>query len=294
MPEGSRLTERLVEFYDQYGARSTAGDIPPWHLSPRSRRPFVAREVTLVAVLVAFMAIIVIAVWRISWVERANYAPEHGTGVQTSAPSAELIRRPSVVPIAPGLFRWDALRQRPLSLPALSAGAACPVTITSKSHKSIQPVVDSGKAPQFGYGSGPVYLSGIVFFYPTGINNTVWLSTPEYTGPILVRGSRLDGPSRVGFSAFSADWATGELLRTVDLHSTDRTGQDVVVVRDEKVYSELDLPASDRPGAPGTSWRMWLTRTHIEAPGCYALRVDGLDFSEVFVFEAPNASPPGG
>jgi hypothetical protein len=293
MQDRSRLTERLVEFYEQYGARSTAGDTPPWNPNQPSRKPFAAREVTLVVVLVAFMAIVVIAVWRISWVERANFAPEHGTGVGPSAP-AELIQRPSVVPITPSLFRWDALRQRPLSLPALSAGAACPVTITSKSQKNIQPVVDSGTAPQFGYGSGPVYLSGIVFFYPTGINNTVWLSTPEYTGPVLVRGSRLDRPSAVGFSAFSADWATGELLRTVDLHSTSRTGQDVVVVRDVNVYSELDLPASDRPGAAGTSWRMWLTRTHIETPGCYAVRVDGLDFSEVFVFEAPNASPPGG
>jgi hypothetical protein len=294
MQDRSRLTERLVEFYQQYGAGSTAADIPPWNPSRRSRRPFPAREVTLAAALVAFMAIIAISVWRVAWVERANFVPEHGTAAPPSAPSAELIQRPSVVTIAPSLFRWDTLRLRPLDLPALSAGAVCPVTITSKSHKNIQPVVDGAKAPQFGYGSGPVYLSGITFFYPTGINNTVWLSTPEYTGPILVRGSRLDSPSAVGFSAFAADWAKGELLRTVDLHSTSRTGQDVVVVRDVKVYSELDLPASDRPGAPGTAWRMWLTRTHIETPGCYAVRVDGLDFTEVFVFEAPNASPPGG
>ncbi len=249
--------------------------------APGRRRAQRWLTLTAAAGLVALIAVIGVGLWQLG-------AWDHGTGVLPSAP------RPSVVPIAPSRFSWEALRQRPLSLPALTAGAVCPVTVGPESATSIHPVLDGGKAPQFGFGRGPVYLSGIVFFYPLGVNNTVWLSAPDYTGPILVRGSPLDGPSSVGFSAFSADWAAGELLRTVDLHSTNRAGQDVVAVPAVKVYSELDLPAADGPRAPGASWRMWLTRTHIEVPGCYALRVDGLDFSELFVFEAPNGPPPGG
>jgi hypothetical protein len=85
MLDRNGLTERLIQFYEQYGAGSTAGDIPPWNPSRRSRKPFAARGATLVAVLVAFMAIIAIAVWRIPGVERANFAREHGTGVMPSA-----------------------------------------------------------------------------------------------------------------------------------------------------------------------------------------------------------------
>lgn len=124
-------------------------------------------------------------------------------------------------------------------------------------------------------GSGPVYpvglgMDGVLFFvYPPdprsefagsdwGGEKVLWVSSPAYRGPALIRGHQLDGPNEVRFE------------RGID------------------PPSELRLPeeggattAGEEPG-----WRNWPSYTRLRAPGCYAYQVDGLDFSQMIVFQA--------
>jgi hypothetical protein len=84
-----------------------------------------------------------------------------------------------------------------------------------------------------------------------------WVAGSSYSGPILIRGRRLDGSGAVGF---------GE-------------GK----VPDD----ELQLLQSGRqaPKPPGGG-RAWLSFTRVRSTGCYAYQVDGTSFSRVIVFRA--------
>ena len=101
-------------------------------------------------------------------------------------------------------------------------------------------------------------------------DETLWISKPSYTGPVLVRGGRLDGQSRIRFGG-------GPRPRL-----------------------ELRLPAGewDEPdgvrlrGAPlqlRKGWRAAMTTTRIKTSGCYAFQVDGEGFSYVLAFKAAGA-----
>jgi hypothetical protein len=113
-----------------------------------------------------------------------------------------------------------------------------------------------------------VYLSSL----PTLGNSrwrlvrTLWISRPDYNGPVLVRGGRLD---RAGFLVFGP----GQSRRT-----------------------SLRLPAGAWPGgsigwreggaARQAGWRVTEVPTLVRAPGCYAFQVDGVGFSYVLAFGA--------
>jgi hypothetical protein len=83
---------------------------------------------------------------------------------------------------------------------------------------------------------------------------TLWVIAPEYMGPVLIRGAQLDGNGPVGF---------GE--NPLIGHLVIPPGPTVNM-----------LPDGSRT-APGG--------TYVKGPGCYALQVDGLDFSYVIVFD---------
>ena len=148
--------------------------------------------------------------------------------------------------------------QRPLHLPTLAPGAACPVTAP-------RPIV-TWSGP--GIGPGPVYSIG---YSPAGniswagsqsvdgwfYVKILWLTAPG-TGPILIRGGQLDGTNPLGF------------------------GSDPVSA------SELVLQASDAVGVSGATpgWLSYVAYTAIRAPGCYAYQVDTGSGSETIPFEA--------
>jgi hypothetical protein len=88
----------------------------------------------------------------------------------------------------------------------------------------------------------------------------LWAATPDYAGPILVRGRQLDGPHEVRFE------------RGADPPAELRLADGGITV-----------------GAPGL--RNWPSYTRVRAPGCYAYQVDGQDFSEVMVFQAVKERP---
>ena len=93
---------------------------------------------------------------------------------------------------------------------------------------------------------------------------TIWISRPDYDGPVLVRGGRLDRPGTLGFG-------DGLPPRT-----------------------SLRLPAGGWPltrlgsreggSARQAGWRVTAIPTLVRAPGCYAFQVDGLGFSYVLAF----------
>jgi hypothetical protein len=92
--------------------------------------------------------------------------------------------------------------------------------------------------------------------------SVVFVSRDDYDGPILVR--TLPDSSPVSYSMYSTDAPPSGDLRLSGQGATSAT--------------------------PG--WRHWLVYLRLTGPGCYALHVDGLDFSSLLVFEAVDDPPP--
>jgi hypothetical protein len=152
----------------------------------------------------------------------------------------------------------DALR-RPLTLPRVAPGAECPTTSGRQ--------FDNGQFGGLALGEGPVQplVTGgpaarpVLSFHAAGSRGwydtkTLWFASPEYRGPVFVRGRQLDGPRII---------ALGESPRLMD--------------------AQLG-PGDTINGMYG--WREWPGGTYLRTPGCYGWQVDGTDFSHVIVFKA--------
>jgi hypothetical protein len=145
--------------------------------------------------------------------------------------------------------------ERPLHLPVLKPGAACPV---SHADRSVD-FASFGIAAGIGLGPAyPIMPRAVLFIQPAatlgsrvwGGQKVLWFVHPRYHGPVLVRGRRIDGSGLVRFN------------------------------RGDPPGAELRMPA-------GTSERPSFTR--LRAPGCYAYQIDGSSFSRVVVFRAVGA-----
>ena len=88
------------------------------------------------------------------------------------------------------------------------------------------------------------------------MGNTLWPAESTFSGPVLVRGDRLDAPGDLRF-----DGPGGPLL--ADLRTV--------------------VPAAHQPGVPQEIGG-WYIR--FNAPGCYGLQFDWLEGSEVIAFRA--------
>jgi hypothetical protein len=109
------------------------------------------------------------------------------------------------------------------------------------------------KLPNYGFGPGPVFLSGQLTWYSNVY--ALILVPPSVSGKVLVRGKQLDGS---GGLPLEGQTGNGNLTIT---------------------------------GADGT-WRSWGGQM-IGGPGCYALQVDGNNFSEQITFSiSPGPAPP--
>jgi hypothetical protein len=125
--------------------------------------------------------------------------------------------------------------RRPLVLPAMD-GQTCP----------------TGTAP------GPVTAAASTHLRVSSFigsqwdgTEVAWSAPPGFSGPILIRGRQLDGPSAVGF------------------------GEGHVP------YDELQLYA-----APSGAAHTFQTFVRVRGPGCYGLDIDTADKTEAFIFEA--------
>jgi hypothetical protein len=161
----------------------------------------------------------------------------------------------------------DALR-RPLALPRVEAGGACPTTSGERFNNGQFAGIALGKGPVrplLGGGGSEVERGRVVFrpyperrgWYGT---KTLWFARPEYEGPVLIRGRQLDGPRMVVF---------GEAPSLVD----PQMG-----------------PGATLNGRDG--WRQWPGATWLRTPGCYAWQVDGINFTYVIIIEAAFSASP--
>lgn len=165
---------------------------------------------------------------------------------------------------------WAELRGRPLKTQPLPPDSSCPVTRASRQ--------ESAFGFDYRYGSGPIYLSsgddvtspGLIgadgifdlnhFTYRDRFGGyqvkTPIIGDPIYNGQALIRGHQLDGQGVVKFEY--------------------NRGQGVSEMRLEEVNNIYT-----REG-----WYFWNTGTYFSGPGCYALQIDGLHFTDVIVLKA--------
>lgn len=158
---------------------------------------------------------------------------------------------------------WRAL-QRPLHLPHLARGAACPVSGIDR-RVAWKPVNIFGGS---GVGPGPVYpgLGGSggqitgrrsLSYGRWRADKVFWYVKPGYRGRVLIRGRRLNGPESLRFG----DARPRGELRIVPGETVAWSGQ----------------PRGSR-GVP--------SYVYVHRAGCYGAQIDGTDFSRVVVFRA--------
>ena len=147
------------------------------------------------------------------------------------------------------------LEQRPLLLPTIKAGDACPNT--------------GNKSADFQFGSGPVYANGSGGV-PSAWGNFFsipWYTDPHLTGPVLVRGTDLQGHSVV----FSGPGAYGPVV-----------GNDPAQASPE-LHSEFVFDAG-HPAQRSRGYGMFVILQGLPtaAGPCAGFQVDGPSFAEIF------------
>lgn len=161
---------------------------------------------------------------------------------------------------------WRKLH-RPLHVPHIAAGAACPTTPKAGPLPSaFSGTAAFGRGPVYpGFFSGPAGPEALVnLIYPPpaassfagsewGGQKVPWMRSPSYHGPVLIRGRQLDGTYHLRFG-----------LAMVP-------------------PTELRIAGwGTAAGAPG--WGFRASTTRLRASGCYGYQIDGLTFSRVVVF----------
>ncbi len=144
----------------------------------------------------------------------------------------------------------DAVRQRAVNLPVVAHGSTCPATEVAA--LSGTPL----KAPNYGFGQGPAYLTGQTRWYAG--EAAIVMVDPAYAGTVVIRGRQLDGPQSMPLAPTSAEG-------------------DVPIFR-----------------SSSSDWRVWSGQLLASSPGCFGLQADGADFSEQIVFQLLAGSPPPG
>jgi len=153
-----------------------------------------------------------------------------------------------------------SLRRRPLRLPTVARGTACPASPGA--------IVTHPGMAGVALGMGPVtaiigqsgdLVHGIVDLASSNVAGwyglkTDWAISPRYTGWVIVRGKQLDGN---GLVATLGDATVGAVV----------------------------IP----PGPTANTfagWREQPSGTYVKGPGCYGFQVDGSSFSEHIVIDA--------
>jgi hypothetical protein len=143
-----------------------------------------------------------------------------------------------------------ATSSQALKLPSLQPGSTCPI---SAEQDFANP--PGNKLPGYGFGPGPVFLSGQTEWF-SGIYAEILVS-PAYSGKVVVRGHQLDGTNGMPFRGQQGD------------------GNITIAPTSSGQWRRSDAVVSG-------------------APGCYGLQVDGDNFSEIIVFSVTGGTPPPG
>lgn len=160
----------------------------------------------------------------------------------------------------PPVIDWAPLLAKPLDLPAVASGSACPVSKEVSFQLKARP--GSGKWPNGGMGPGPAYVTGQVFWYSAGPQAILVLTDPKYQGPVLVRVKRLDGN---GSATITGDG-------------------------DSLPGGAFGIRETSAP----PYWGTWIGSLTTSTPGCYGIQLDGTSFSEYVVIQVKQGPPPPG
>lgn len=156
------------------------------------------------------------------------------------------------------VYWWRGLLQRPLGIPTLAAGTACPASMPNGALGvgtfGAGAAFGPGPAyPTLGIRDGHAALTYLLGWGYDGWDGTKVLWTvPKYRGPYIVRGRQLDGPGILRFDQ-GPNWTN-------------------------KLHGELRLVGPFEDLNPAA--------TFLRGPGCYAYQVDGRGFGYTIVFEA--------
>jgi len=175
------------------------------------------------------------------------------------SPTPRIDQSGNVLPPLVDDATWAKLAAHPLALPSLSSGAACPKTATANLSPFTGPLT----------GQGPVYAAGNTVFYSRADDGTLrakvaWISRPEYTGPALIRGRRIDA------AAADVSFDPGYGPTTTELH--------------------FEYDTRVRAAGSDEGWRFLPSTVVIGAAGCYAFQIDGLDWTVTIVMDT-KANP---
>jgi hypothetical protein len=163
----------------------------------------------------------------------------------------------------PGPDVWTSIR-RPLRLTELEPGKSCPAVSNNGAWQAYHTA-----------GDGPVYAAGaagdgsLAYSLASGVEGRgvakgFWAAGSDYWGPVLIRGRQIDGTETLRFGQDGTDGLTDEL-------HLSGTGE--------------------QPSGDG--WRVWGLRTFLRAPGCYAVQIDGWNFSTTVVLRGVGPDSAG-
>lgn len=161
---------------------------------------------------------------------------------------------------------------RPLHLPTVAAGGSCPVSPTRHFRGG------AGFSGAFdAVGRGPLFLFAFRGRHAHALRMTpadrgwlgtkvVWVFGRTYAGPLLLRGGRIDATGGLRFDHYlgAAPWP--------------RSGRGPFR---ELLYVRGGLQHTDGQGLESEP-----SMVYVRTPGCYAVQVDGVGFSDVLVFRS--------
>jgi hypothetical protein len=181
---------------------------------------------------------------------------------------AALLAGPTLIqPLSASPTPWAKLH-RPLHLPRLAPGTACPISRVDRRIDWTRVRIYGGS----GIGHGQVYpglgssgrrLSAtrdVEYGGAWARGKVFWYVGPKYRGRVLLRGRRLDGSQGLGFNGRRLP---ARELRIEPFDTVSWEGQ----------------PAGSR-GMPAD--------VRVRAPGCYGVQIDGTTFSRLVVFHCRN------
>ncbi|HEX8982637.1 MAG TPA: hypothetical protein VF792_07705 [Ktedonobacterales bacterium] len=219
-------------------------------------------HVTLALVAIALAVVLPLATLDSTRAAVVSLLP---TPTSTNEPSLIITTGNAATDVAPAV--WNALRNRPVRLPALPSSATCPTS--------------EGRAVHDGYGAasgdGPAYIvglgaDGVLHAVRPAVDSsgaaawgyqfTLFVIDPVYQGPLLARGAQINGSHPLLFNG-GLDQASGFSPQTITL------------------LSQLRLESGPAFGAP---WPTFPAYLRMLEPGCYAIQIDGVTFSEMILF----------
>ncbi|HZT15189.1 MAG TPA: hypothetical protein VFA19_04520 [Gaiellaceae bacterium] len=167
---------------------------------------------------------------------------------------------------------WAVLARRPLHVPTIASGAACPAATPNPNGDlgvltgSLSGATAWGNGPAFPViprvTPGPTTQAEVPFIFPPppGLGQwaqqkVLWVTKPTFRGRVLIRGQQLDGPNDVRFDLWHGGFDPATFL-----------------------HPAKQLKIQGGGGHPAT--------TRVAEPGCYAWQLDTRTSSQILVFQA--------